>query len=48
MKQSCKDFFILAELLPTVWLIIGYDNTFNIEVNGAFAICAQLTNAKSE
>ncbi len=25
--------------LPIVWLIIGSDNIFNIEVNGAFCIC---------
>ena len=50
LKQSCKDLCIWTEL-PIVWLIIGSDNIFNIEVNEALAInrsCAQLANAKSE
>ena len=31
-------------------IVIGFDNIFNIEVNGALAIhyCAQLANAESE
>ena len=37
LKQSCKDLFIWTEL-PIVWLIIGSDNIFNIEVNGALAM----------
>ena len=37
LKQSCKDLFIWTEL-PIVWLIIGSDNIFNIEVNEALAI----------
>ncbi len=37
IKHSCKDMFILTEL-SIVWLIIGSDNIFNTEVNGAFAV----------
>ncbi len=36
LKQSCKDLFICIEL-PIVW-IIGSNNIFNIEVNGALLI----------
>ena len=36
-KQSCKDLFIWTEL-PIVWLIIGSDNIFNIDVNRALAM----------
>ncbi len=34
LKETCKELFIWTEL-PIVWLIIGSDNIFNIEVNGA-------------
>ncbi len=37
LKQSCKHLFILTEL-PIIWLIIGSNNIFNIEVNGALGI----------
>ncbi len=37
LKQSCEDLFIWTKL-PIVWLIIGSDNIFNIEVNGTLAI----------
>ncbi len=48
LKQSCRDLFIWTEL-PIVWLIIGSDNVFNIQVNGASThYCAQLAKAKSE
>ncbi len=51
LNESCKGLFIWIEL-PIVWLVIGSDNIFNIEVNGALAMhviaCAQLTNAESE
>ena len=37
LKQSCKDLFILV--VPSIlWLIIGPNNIFNIDVNGLFAI----------
>ena len=34
LTQSCKDLFILAEI-PIVWLIIGLNNIFSIDVEGA-------------
>ncbi len=37
LKQSCKDLLVWTEL-PIVWSIVGSDNIFNIEVNGALAI----------
>ncbi len=44
LKQSCKDLFIWTEL-PIVWLIIGSDNIFNIDVNGALAIHILMQNS---
>ncbi len=37
LNQSCKALFILTELV-IIWLIVGSDNFFNMEVNGALAI----------
>ncbi len=42
LKQSSKGFSIWTEL-PIVWLIIGSDNIFNIEVNEALAIDVHTT-----
>ena len=44
LKQSCKDHFIWTEL-PIVWLIIGSDNIFNMEVNEALAMYVIVHNS---
>ncbi len=47
LKQSCKDLFIWTEL-PIVWIIIGSDNIFNIEVNGVLAMHVIVHNSLTE
>ena len=46
-KQSSKDLFIWT-LLPILWLIIGLDNIFDIEVDGTLAICVIVHNSLTQ
>ncbi len=47
LKQSCKDLFIWTEL-SIFWLIIGSDNIFNIDINGALAIHIIVQNSLTQ
>ncbi len=47
LKQSCKDLLIWTKL-PIVWLIVGSDNIFNIEVNRALDIHVIVHNSLTQ
>ena len=47
LKKSCKDLFIWTEL-TIIWLIIGSDNVFKIEVNRALAIHVIVHNSQTQ